>query len=295
MATAREPLTDLTAVLERVGTEVDERAGAALAEAEQDRAARAEAEGRARTAEAETAAAHRGRQNAEEERDEARVQAREAERVAERARGEAADDRRAVAVAQGAAERLEQENERLLAEATKLQTRADAAAARAERAEARHETVAKERDRFRDELQTERKEWATERTRLTGQVEQLSADYAERLDELQQAHTDAQERTAREHAAQIADLQRQAGRAELLAEQHTQLQEECQLLRRGRGDARRGLRIAVRALDTGETSQEVRDILQRHLARSEPTAEDTGSPSTDDDASVPPTGEERRT
>jgi hypothetical protein len=49
--------------------------------------------GRTLTAEAETAAAHRARQDAEEERDAAQARARDAERVADRARSEAAADR----------------------------------------------------------------------------------------------------------------------------------------------------------------------------------------------------------
>lgn len=47
-----------------------------------------------------------------------------------------------------------------------------------------------------------------------------------RLDELQQAHTEARDRTAREHADQVADLQRQAGRAQALAEQVGDLEEQ---------------------------------------------------------------------
>ncbi|OOC52418.1 MULTISPECIES: coiled-coil domain-containing protein [Nocardiopsis] len=293
VATARDPLGDLTAVLERVSTEVGEHADTALAEAAQARAAAAEAEGRAQTAETATDAARLAQQKAETDRDTAQTQAREAERVADRARREATSDRESAAVARGAAERLEQETERLRAEAAELQGQANAAAAQAERAQAQHQAAAEERDRLRTQLDTERREGAAERTRLTAQTERLSTDYAVRLDELQQAHTDAQDRAARAHAEQVADLQRKAGRGELLAEQHTQLQEQCQLLRLDRGDARRGLQMAVRALDAGQPSQQVRDILQRHLDQAEPAAQDTGSTSTDD-AFVPPTGEERR-
>ncbi|MFE3455955.1 hypothetical protein ACFXKD_00295 [Nocardiopsis aegyptia] len=263
VATAREPLAGLTTVLERVGSAVDERASAALAEAEQDRAARAEAEGRTQAAEAETAAAHRARQNAEEERDAARAQAREAEKVADRARREAADERDAAAVARGAAERLEQENERLRATAAELQGQANAAEARAERAQARHTAVAEEVDRLRSQLDTERREGAAERSRLTAQVERLSTDYSVRLDELQQTHTEALDRAARAHAGQVADLQRKAGRAEILTEQLAALQGERQ---REQERVRRGLRAALDALQAQAPAEQVRTLLQTYLA-----------------------------
>ncbi|WP_435108116.1 hypothetical protein [Nocardiopsis synnemataformans] len=218
VATAGEPLGQLAAVLERVRTEVGQHADAALTEAAQARAAAADAEGRAQSAAAETATAQRARQAAEEDQRAAEQRAREAEGVADRAQRAAAADREGAAVARGAAERLEEENERLRAAADTASGKANAAAARAERAEAQHQAAAEERDRLRAQLETERGEWTIERTRLTEQMNRLSTDYAVRLDELQQAHTDAQERTARDHAAQLADLQRQAGRAEVLAE-----------------------------------------------------------------------------
>ncbi|QKW32450.1 hypothetical protein HUT17_04775 (plasmid) [Nocardiopsis flavescens] len=227
-------------------------------------AAAADATGRAEAAEALQMASEQARQQAEEKRSAAEQRTRNAEADAERARRAAAADRENAMVARGAVERLDAENTRLHATVADLQGRLNAEAARAERATTRHQVMAEEADRLRTQLEETRSTAAAERDRFTAQAERLSTDYAVRLDDLQQAHTAELERLSRNHA----ELLRQAGRADALAERLTACETE-------RDRARAGLEAALRALTEQAATDQVRALLQDHLASVEASTTST--------------------